>query len=190
MARKVNFKYSNANLSLDEIDKTYRNIISSLDVKYSKSKNRDYESCFMGYAGEEVLQEKARIYDEIDKETCLTLFASVEATLRTDFINRCQLRKRDNLSKYYRKDYNPMRNVYLYSLKDVVFKGWIDYIPSKEPLIKTVKDAFGFRNWLAHGRYWSLDQSLSRYDYSTLFNLLKLFVTEIEPYIIETPIEE
>ena len=190
MARRVNFRYSNANISLDDIDKTFKKVISSLDIKYSKSKNLEYRSCFMGYKDEEVISEKAEIYKEVDKETCLTLFASVEATLRTDFINRCHLKKKDKLSLFYRSGYNPSQRIYTYSLTDVVLKGWKSFLPQYEQLIDQVNDAFGYRNWLAHGRYWQLNQSLSKYDYFKLFILLKGFITVIESYIIEIPIDE
>ena len=51
-------------------------------------------------------------------------------------------------------------------------------------LIKQVNDAFQYRNWLAHGRYWELNLSLSRYDYYTVYDLLNLFLIRIEPYLV------
>ena len=184
MARRVNFSYSDDNLSLDEIDKTYNKVLSSIETKYSEDKNFYYSEEFIGYTQEEICQERDDVIDEVEKEVSLTLFASVEASLRSDFINRCQLKKKDKLSKFYRSGYNPKKRIYTYGLSEVVMKGWQEYLPEHENLIKQVNDVFQYRNWLAHGRYWQLAQPFQRYDYNTLYALLRTFLSQIEPYLM------
>lgn len=184
MARKVSFKYSNANLSLDEVHQTYLKVKSSIETKYSKEKNAEYIKCFLGKTLTEVNAERDALLNEIGIESSLILFASVEAILRTDFINRCQLKKKDKLAIFYRSGYNSKKRIYSYGLSDVVFKGWKLFLPKDENLIKQVNDAFQYRNWLAHGRYWELNLSLSRYDYYTVYDLLNLFLIRIEPYLV------
>lgn len=185
MARKVNFGYSRANLSLDEINQTYDNVLSAIDIKYSEDKNIEYTKCFFGYTIDEINKERESVCKEIEKEIILTLFASVEAILRADFINRCQLKRKDKLSMFYRKGYNASRRIYTYSLSEIVLKGWKEYLPIHENLINQVNESYKYRNWLAHGRYWQLEKSFSKYDYYTLYALLKAFIAAIEPYIVE-----
>lgn len=167
--------------SLQEIDDTYQKVLSALDVKYSKDKNIEYNAYFAGLSTAEIEHEYTILVEELDKEMSMAIFANVEAVLRLDFISRCQLKKKDNLSLFYRKGYNSSRKMYTYGLVDVVLKGWKQYMPELEDTINCVIDFYTYRNWLAHGRYWVLGQPISKYSYLSTYTLFKSFLDVISP---------
>jgi hypothetical protein len=56
------------------------------------------------------------------------------------------------------------------SLEKDIFDTWSSYASGAHPLIGELRSAFKFRNWLAHGRYWT--PKLGRnYDFESLYLL-------------------
>lgn len=166
--------------SLFEVDRVYREVISSIDCKYSKYINKNFAATFFGYSEEEVHRQYIDLTNEVSNEFCLAMFASVESKLRTDFIIRCQLKKEDSLSKFYRSSYNPAKRMYTYNLSEVIFKGWKNYLPTKDSiLVDRMTELFQYRNWLAHGRYWNLPINLLNIDYKTVYYDCSLFLSVI-----------
>ena len=48
---------------------------------------------------------------------------------------------------------------------------WKKVAGIKASTISFLKDAFKYRHWLAHGRYWTLKAGKKRYDFYELYNL-------------------
>lgn len=91
---------------------------------------------------------------ELANTAMLNLLAATEAAVRVDFLFRVANKKKDELSKQFGQLYKEHeRKVPLGGILDCWKEG-------ATPATKTALDHFGgalkLRNWLAHGRYWTL----------------------------------
>ncbi len=165
MLKKVSF--SGENLSLLEIADYYDDSEKALRLFFS-SKNPEYSLRFNGYTEEEVEEELKLRLQELDKAISFSILSALEALFRIDYLNRCYNKKKDNLSRKMRNIYN-QKGVHA-SLKDDILSSWKVICPEYKGFISEVITAFGYRNWLAHGRYW--EPKLGRnYDYQSLYDL-------------------
>ena len=193
MGRKINEAYySRANLSLEDIYRTYEKTISAIDIKYSKEKNKSYGELFFACSMQDIREERMKLLSELEKEMSMASLACVEAYLRIDFRNRCELKKKDPLSKLYLEAYKPDKKPYSYSFNDLILQGWKDtYLQGKDRLVNQVNEFFVvYRHWLAHGRYWKLGQPESKFDYYSVYCVLKEFIHTIELDLMEVRPED
>jgi hypothetical protein len=124
--------------------------------------NPSFAVRFLAMRSSEIAAELADRLNETDVRSSLAILIRLEAAFRIDYLQRCQKRKRDALSKAFRalyKDKGP--NV---GLEDHIFVAWQREHPQTGPLISELAGAFKLRHWLAHGSYWQ--PKLGRkYDY-------------------------
>ena len=120
---------------------------------------------FAGYTPDEVRNEMNARLEEHERTTSLNLLAALEAAFRIDFLQRCYERRKDRLSRALRQIYTQQeRRV---SLEDDILPAWRQNSSVSPRVIANLKDAFRYRHWLAHGRYW--EPKLGRkYDYQGL----------------------
>lgn len=193
MGRKVDSTYySHINLSLDDINQTYEKTMSAIDVKYSKEKNKGYGATFFAYNEQDIRKERETLVSEIEKEMSFACVACVEAYLRMDFKNRCELKKSDELSKLYLKVYKPTKRPYEYNFTDLILHGWRDtYLVENVRLTNQIEEIYVvYRHWLAHGRYWRLKQPIQKYDYTSVYCVLKEFINTIKSELVEVNPED
>ena len=95
------------------------------------------------------------------KEKIRKIKEYIESLFRKDFILRINAgskKYRDNITKEYKSIYIPDKRVYSYSLVDVIFRTWKQYVSPNskeiEDVFRTLPQYYDFRNWIAHGRYW------------------------------------
>lgn len=160
--RKIQFNFNEHNQSLETLESYYDEVKAAIDLKYSKA-NPYYTLNFQMMTDTEVEIERDDKYNELSCEASMAILAFVESLFRTDFIIRCELRKRDKLSKRFRHIYNPAKRIYTYSYNDVLLDGWAEYRSEKKNLIDELKEANNYRNWLAHGRYWEFKDNPAKY---------------------------
>ncbi len=114
---------------------------------------------------------------EADRETSLTLLASIEAAFRVDFLERVYQRRKDRLSRAYRRLHKNKGT--RASLEDDIVPLWLDLTTISPMLIRELRGAFKYRHWLAHGRYW-VARLGRRYDFDSLYVLADAVVDALQ----------
>jgi hypothetical protein len=120
-------------------------------TNYFSASSSGFQARFVGYSAAEVMGELRRRLAEIDLSSSLSLLAATEASFRIDYLQRCQLRKRDPISRKFRV-MHAERGSHV-SFEEDILGAWNDW-PGATRLIGELRGAFHFRHWLAHGRYW------------------------------------
>lgn len=164
--------------TVEEIDEYYNQTLALIDKRFCKTANQNYDTEFAMLTDQEVGAMHKHQTIELSIEVSLILLAYIESMFRTDLVKRLENRKSsDNLSKFYRSQYNPAKKVYQIGL-DVIFEGWKNYYgnisnPMRD-IINTLPQYFDYRNWVAHGRYWRFRESNyeKKYNYPSIKMLL------------------
>lgn len=162
MAKKVVF--SGQQLALIDIVQYHRDIESSLRVYYSQDSSQ-YERQFAGYTEEELWEERDARLLEHDRLMAFSVLSALEAALRVDYLQRVYGKKKDGLSKAFREIYKEKGE--RASLVDDILQQW-KILESKS--VGDIVDAYKYRHWLAHGRYWTPKLG-QKYDYQTVYYL-------------------
>lgn len=124
-------------------------------------------------------EARDRSLKELDFTSSLSVLSSVEATIRLDYLKRVYERWRDPLSKKMREIYKGQENKA--RLVEDLLSAWKATENVKQPVVSAVIAAFRYRNWLAHGRYWT--PKLGRaYDYLTVYEIAQEFIEIVESY--------
>jgi hypothetical protein len=105
---------------------------------------------------------------ETGLRSSLAILTWIEAAFQLDYRYRCRNRLRDDLSRAFRATYK--RRPDNVSLEKDIFDAWSSYASGAHQLIAGLRSAFKFRNWLAHGRYWTPKLGRS-YDFESLYLL-------------------
>ncbi len=96
------------------------------------------------------------LFDEADQQACLFLIASAEATIRVDFHERVNEKRKDHVSRVFRDICNSRRghDKTKVRLEEDILDTWASEITRAKTAVGTFKGALKFRHWLAHGRWW------------------------------------
>jgi hypothetical protein len=158
---------SGQNLKIEDIFKHYNELSASLRLYFSPA-NPDYVTrfAFEPEAVVEKLYNKQLI--EVDLSCTLTLLASLEAYFKVDYLLRCKLKKRDPLSRALRLIYK--RKQGRARLSEDILYAWKTSTTIPPSLIGDIARVFGFRNWLAHGRWW-VQKPGRTYDFFSVYIL-------------------
>jgi hypothetical protein len=120
------------------------------------------------YEGPRIAVRPSDYFEETGLRSSLALLTWIESVFQLDYQYRCRKRLRDDLSRAFRAISKRKPN-YVNLEKDI-FDAWSMYASGALPLIGELRAAFKFRNWLAHGRYWT--PKLGRkYDFESLYLL-------------------
>ena len=124
-----------------------------------------------------MLEHRRQQLSEADREVSLTLLASIEAALRVDFLERVYLRKKDPLSRAYRRMHQ-VKGARA-SLEDDILPLWLALSSVSPMLIGELRGAFKYRHWLAHGRYW-VARLGRRYDFDSIYILADALISALK----------
>lgn len=103
MAKMVHkFLFASHNRTLEEIKSYYDKVLDSLECKYSKDTNADYDVIFANRSEEDVEAELDGLKEELSMEGAFELLAYLEKVFRTDCHIRCTRRYKDDLSKSFK----------------------------------------------------------------------------------------
>jgi hypothetical protein len=106
--------------------------------------------------------------EETGLRSSLAILTWIEAAFQLDYQYRCRKKLKDELSRTFRASFKPEQSYV--SLEKVIFDAWSTHTSGANSLIGELRSAFRFRNWLAHGRYWT--PRLGRnYDFEYLYLL-------------------
>ena len=163
--RRVSF--SGPQLELEQIAQHHADMEAAVGNFFSIGNPADARR-FAGYTQEDMEKEKEEVIEENERNAIMNTLAALEAAFRIDYLERCQKRKRDPLSRQFRMIYVARRE--RVSLHDDIFRMWKRHSDDARRTVSRVEDAYRYRNWLAHGRYWTLKIG-DPYDYATMYRL-------------------
>jgi hypothetical protein len=93
---------------------------------------------------------------ETDYDARLNLFAAIEAAFRIDCDYCCQQRPKNPRAKAVRKMVKTFEGVPSHRIAlSKLFEQLLANGLVKRSVVNRLKQFFKFRNWLAHGRYWT-----------------------------------
>ena len=165
MARRVSF--SDERLAPNQIAEHHAILESAIHQYYSEP-GSEFVARFTSYTSEEVLEERnGRLY-EAGAASAMTVLASVEASFRVDFLLRCYGRMKDDLSRAFLALYRAKE--LKVSLSEDLLDAWKAHSDVSTRLVGDIRTAFGYRHWLAHGRYW-VPKLGRQYDFASIYDL-------------------
>ena len=167
MANSSMMIFSHEHLPLEKITKQYSSVENSIELYFSRN-NPHFSQIFSLYSHQELIGERTACLLEHRLGTSMTVLAAVEAAFRIDFELRCRNTNADPISTELRA-IRRGRTQQSISFTREILNGWEQAFPAGRQAITAMRDAYQFRNWLAHGRYWIPDTN--RLDYGELYAL-------------------
>lgn len=125
------------------------------------------------YVGFSLSDVRSNTLAELSHTSSLSLLACVEAALRVDYYQRVSARRRSPLSRALRKVSQEKAEYARFD--DDILGAWKEHSGISKPIIKALRDAFKYRHWLAHGRYWP-PKFGPMYDYQTVYDIADTFL--------------
>ena len=160
---------SHEHLDIAQIDRHRQDTEAAIEAYFSIS-NPSSAQRFLGLAPREVRTEKETLLDESRRSSSMDVFGALEAAFRVDFLQRCYGREKDDISRTFRDIYrNKGARV---SLEGDILATWRQdlNVPQRvKRVIRELTDAFKYRHWLAHGRYWR--PKFQKLDYDEVYSL-------------------
>lgn len=174
MARKNPITESGLNLEQTDIYRNRDVIERSLLLSYSTA-NPNFSSDFIGMSITEVEKQRDELLLENDLTHLLLLLTSIEASLYLDAGRRIQKKGKDQYSTaiitIYRKYGRDQRKIKLQD--DIIQTRKKVDASSLKGSYDSIYQAFGYRHWLAHGRYWKFKKRTFLFeDTYVLYSLL------------------
>ena len=166
MARRSRVRFSHEHLDIEQIDGHRRDTEAAIE-SYFTTGNRSSAQRFLGLPPSEVRTEKELLLDELRKSSSMEVFGALEAAFRVDYLQRCYRRERDDVSRAFRNLYNDKGP--RVSLEDDILVAWRQNSDVPHKVIADLKEAFQYRHWLAHGRYWN--PRFRKLDYEEVYTL-------------------
>jgi hypothetical protein len=163
---------SNEHSSLDDIQSYYVDSENALNAYFMDSHLTGSSSVrFFGYTTDKLNAELQHRKEYLDRMCSLEVLSAIEARFHIDYIVRTEKRKKDDLSKAFRKIFKERRQKV--TLKDHLIKTWRIQYPQHKTRLDKFSKALDYRHWLAHGRYWQPNRSphSANYDYLEIYTL-------------------
>ena len=167
MARRVSL--SGAHLAAYQVAEHHALVEEALHYYYT-AESPGYETRFVLYTEDEILAERDERLYEAGAASAMMVLASIEAAFRVDYLRRCYARYRDRLSREFRTLYQEQGA--RVSLSDDLLEAWKNHGAMTARLVSDVRSAFGYRHWLAHGRYY-VARLGRQYDFASVYNLAR-----------------
>lgn len=164
MGKRVAF--SGQQLSLIEIATHHKDVELALRNLYLKSSLSNPR--LVGYTQKELYDEMKVRLEEEGLMLAMSVLAAVEAAFRIDYLQRVYDRKKDPLSRSFR-DIHKQKGTRA-RLEDDILEGWRTKTTIPSTLISDLRSAFGYRHWIAHGRYWE-PKFGRKFDYFSIHTL-------------------
>ena len=166
MARRDHVGFSYEHLDIEQIDGHRRDTEAAIE-SYFTIGNPSSAQRFLGFAPGEVRTEKELLIEELRRSSSMDVFGALEAAFRIDYLQRCYRRERDDVSRTFRNLHND-RGPHV-SLEGDILAAWRQNSDVPHKVIADLTDAFKYRHWLAHGRYWN--PRFRKLDYDEVYTL-------------------
>lgn len=109
-------------------------------------------------------------FTELDYIVNLTLLAQAEATLRKDFKNRVSNQYHSKINMEFSALHKNAKQPDRISIEDIL-NIWEKHFAKSSKAFNDFRNAWKYRNWLAHGRYWPL--KTDNYSVESVFLTIK-----------------
>lgn len=130
-----------------------------------------------GYAGQSLDEVRSTVLAELDHSSAFSVLSCVEAAIRIDYVRRVKAKEKSELSRALRQVYKDKED--RARLDTDLLDCWRDHSDLPKGLIGDLIGAFKYRNWLAHGRYWT-QKFGRRYDYQAVYNIADAFLKAMQ----------
>lgn len=183
------FNFSEHSGSIEQLEEYYNSMSELINRKYNSELNPSYEMDFLFLKPEEVSKKAEKLRKELMFEGNLAILSYVESVFRVDAIMRCQAKmKKDVLFKSFNKEVKTQggRKVYHYiRICETILEGWKNIHIEHGDLLNNLKQAFEYRNWLAHGRYWTYKESIDKYSFEYVLHLAKSTIASFDSLLFK-----
>lgn len=175
----------------DDIHSLFVECKTAIEYRFDPDLNPTFSEDFALLSSELIEERKKRMLDELSLRASFFLLAYIESLFRTDLVLRVGTNRKgrsDLLTNMYKSEYNPAKKIFSYSLVDFIFERWkvyADNLPFSKEMIDTLRNLpqyFDFRNWMAHGRYWTYREAnyMRKYNYAQV----QMLMSKIQDYFI------
>ena len=166
MARRSRLVFSHQHLDIEQVDGRRRDTEAAIHAYFALDNAKSAQR-FFGFTPSEVRTEKEALLEEARRAASMDLFGALEAAIRIDFLQRCYRRERDTVSRAFRHLYREKGA--RASLEGDILAAWRHHSNVPRSVIENLTNAFKYRHWLAHGRYWN--PRFPRLDYDEVYAL-------------------
>lgn len=177
---KNKFNFSEHSGSIGQLEEYYRSMSELIDRKHNPALNPEYALDFPFMRPDEISEKAATLRRELVFEGNLAVLSYVESVFRVDAIMRCQAKiKQDSLFKKFKKEIKHQngKTVYHYiRICETILEGWKVECREHVNLLNSLGQAFEYRNWLAHGKYWTYKESVDKYTFEYVLGLAKAVI--------------
>ena len=157
--------------SLQDIKLYYDNSLRSIECAYSASENLNYTTRFLGKSEKEVREEVLWVKKELSHLCSMCVMAYLESLFRIDSFVRVKHKCKGNITAEIKKLLKGKSSIPLVRFEDIL-DVWKAENMDKAELFREIKSHFMFRHWIAHGRYWKLDDNIdTHFDFIDVFML-------------------
>ena len=167
MAKRLSL--SGAHLAANQVAEHHAVVEKAIHM-YCTDANADFASQFAFYMEDEVLAERDERLYEAGAASAMMVLASIETAFRVDYLRRCYGKRRDGPSRMLRALYDAKGA--RVSLADELLDVWKNHGSVPTRLVGDIRAAFGYRDWLTHGRYW-VPKLGRQYDFPSVYNLAR-----------------
>jgi hypothetical protein len=157
-----------ASAAIEAIAEYHNDVERSLRLFFSEH-SPSFNVQFFGLTAAEIRNQLNARLEETGERSAFFVLTSLEAAFKVDYESRCRKRMKDPLSRRFREMYK-QREMRRVRLENDIFEAWKEHKPETRALIAEVKSAFRFRDWLAHGRYWT-PRLGRKYDFNFIYSL-------------------
>lgn len=153
--------FSGGNLDINEIAHHHKDVVDALSLFFSSS-SPTFLTRFAGWTVQEVDTELESRKAELDLTSTMNLLASIEATFRIDYLQRCYQRKKGDLSYKMRNLHKKRDQEHPWKMTYLRRGRFIDRIARLSLAIFVVRSNFGI-GWhmVAIGRQSLVENTIS-----------------------------
>ncbi len=164
-------------VTIAEIGEYHDDVVASLRLYFSEI-SPSFGGRFFGRRRDEIAAELAICLEETDLRSAFFVLATLEAAFYEDYLCRCQKRMKGDLAKAFLAIYKSRKENA--RLDDDIFKTWREKSSAPRPrLISVLRDAFNFRNWVAHGGY-RIPKPRGKYRFDDVYSLAEDVLKEFK----------
>lgn len=151
-------------------------VVEAIHLFHTES-NPNFAARFEYWTKDEIRAERDERLHEADAASSMMVLASIEAAFRVEYLRRCFEKRKDSLSRELRDLYRDKGQSVSFS--DDLLDVWRSHGAMSANLIGEIRGAFGYRHWLAHGRYY-VPKLGRQYNIESVYNLAQEVETNLE----------
>lgn len=143
-----------------------------------KNSNNPNNYHYIGLSQLEIEEQIQQDILEQERLSILSLLACCEARIRYDYYRRYITKQKSKISRALRSLYKQYgKRIHFES---TLLKEWRKYASSAKRELDYLSEAFAYRHWLAHGRYWNLKFDTQKFDFTFMYIVVEAIIKLIQ----------